>query len=87
MFYISIMATYHGEIKTLKFSKDKNPLRQYSLGLVTDINGNKWDVTGIMYGHIIARPYYEALEAGAYSTETNAYNRGGHWIPYKVELI
>lgn len=86
MLIFSMLAPYRGEIKTLRFAKDKNPLRQYGLGLVTDLDGHKWEMKGIMPPHIIARPYHEAVASGAYSTMTNAYCRGGRWIPYKVEL-
>jgi len=89
MFFFSSLTPYRGEIKTLRF--DYNPLKSGRLGIHKDLDGNEWDVTGLQTvdgnPHIIARPLWQAKEAGAYSTATNDYNRGGRWIPYRVEIV
>ena len=84
-----------GEIKTLRFKKDNDPV-WHGLGVYTDVDGNQWDVHGIFCNKdgkfIQARPY--SSYDFRYSTASFGFNGpepGGlvttTWIPYRVELV
>ncbi len=82
MFHLSYTAP--AEVKgTIRVQK-----RTWSLGVITDIEGNRWDIHGIIGDYVQACPI-EGLHP--YYSDTSGTSYGGvieqTWNPYKIEVV
>lgn len=58
------------------------------LGPITDVNGNRWDINGIIGDYVQACPLNELH---SYFTDTSGFGTDGMvsqtWKPYKLEIV
>lgn len=84
---LSYTSEFKGEVETLKLKQ--NPL-YHGLGNYEDIDGNIWDIHGVIGNN--GKPYVQARIVNAnnpyYSTASYAHSYGTHtWIPYYFDVV